>query len=250
MAEFKDYFSTAADGYKRFRPQYPTELYACLARLTPTNELAFDIGCGNGQASRTLATHFSQVHASDASAAQIREAEPCANVTYHVSPAEQIQADDGTVDLVTVAQAIHWFRHDAFFAEVERVLKPGGILAAWGYQLLYTGTELDSVIQHFHSQVVGPYWPPERALLDNGYTRIHFPYPRVPTQEFFMQATWQFSHLIGYLNTWSAVKQYQKAQGQNPIEIHWETLAKAWGDTDQARDIHWPLILYVGKKSL
>ena len=111
---------------------------------------------------------------------------------------------------------------------MERVLKPGGILAAWGYQLLYTGTELDSVIEHFHSQVVGPYWPPERALLDNGYTRIHFPYPRVPTQEVFMQATWQFSHLIGYLNTWSAVKQYQKAQGQNPIEIHWETLAKAW----------------------
>ncbi|WP_290576381.1 class I SAM-dependent methyltransferase [Ketobacter sp.] len=126
MAEFKDYFSTASDDYKRFRPQYPQALYQCLADIAPGSQLAFDVGCGNGQASRELAPYFQQVQASDASAAQIEQALPHANVHYHVSPAEQIHAADASVDLVTVAQAIHWFQHDAFFAEVDRVLKPNG----------------------------------------------------------------------------------------------------------------------------
>lgn len=250
MAEFKDYFSAASDDYRRFRPQYPKELYTYLAQQAPSTELAFDVGCGNGQASRELARHFSQVHASDASASQIEQAETCPNVTYHVSPAENIDCADSSVDLISVAQAIHWFRHPAFFAEVDRVLKPGGVLAVWGYQLLYTDTPLDSFIEHFHSQIVGPYWPPERALLDNGYTRISFPYPRLPVPEFFMQAHWEFSHLIGYLNTWSAVKQYEQALGKNPIETHFDTLASAWGTPSKAKKIYWPLILYVGKKSL
>lgn len=123
-------------------------------------------------------------------------------------------------------------------------------MAAWGYQLLYTDTELDPLIEHFHSDVIGPYWPPERALLDNGYTRIRFPYPRLETPPFFMEEQWQFSHLIGYLNTWSAVKQYEKALGQNPIELHFHQLESAWGNLEREKKIYWPLILYVGKKSI
>lgn len=250
MTEFKDYFSTASDDYKLYRPQYPQTLYQFLADIAPARELAFDVGCGNGQASRALARHFQQVHASDASAAQISQAMPHQNVHYHVSPAETINAADTSVDLITVAQAIHWFQHDQFFAEVDRALKPDGILAIWGYQFLYTDTELDALIEHFHSQVIGPYWPPERALLDSGYTRITFPYPRQDTPQFQMSARWRFSHLIGYLNTWSAVKQYEKALGKNPIELHFHELESAWGDLDQEKEIYWPLILYVGKKSV
>lgn len=208
MTAFKDYFSTASDDYKRFRPQYPEALYRYLASITPSTKLAIDVGCGNGQASRQLAQHFEQVQASDASATQIDQAITTSNVAYIVSPAEQINSSDDSVDLITVAQAIHWFRHDVFFAEVHRALKPGGVLAVWGYQLLYTDTVLDAVIEDFHSNVVGPYWPAERALLDNGYTRIEFPYPRQETPEFFMRARWQFSHLSGFLNTWSAVNKH------------------------------------------
>jgi len=250
MAEFKDYFSTASDDYKRFRPQYPEALYQYLATIAPSTQLAFDVGCGNGQASKQLAQQFEHVRASDASATQVEHAIPTANVTYHVSPAEQIQSADNSVDLVTVAQAIHWFRHPDFFAEVDRVLKPQGVLAVWGYQLLYTDTALDAVIEDFHSNVVGPYWPPERALLDNGYTRIEFPYAREPAPEFFMRARWQLSHLIGYLNTWSAVKQYEKHLGHNPVETHFKAIESAWGDSKATQEIYWPLILYVGKKSV
>ena len=250
MAEFKDYFSSASDDYKRFRPEYPGALYQYLADIAPGNELAFDIGCGNGQASLELAQHFQRVEASDASAAQIQQAIPHPNIHYQVSPAEQINCADNSVDLITVAQAIHWFDHDTFFSAVDRVLKPNGILAVWGYQLLYTDTQLDPLIEQFHTDVIGPYWPPERALLDNGYTRIAFPYPRLDTPSFFMNAHWQFSHLIGYLNTWSAVKQYEKAQGKNPIELLFHKFESAWGDLNKEKKIYWPLILYVGKKSV
>lgn len=250
MTDFKDYFSSASDDYKRFRPEYPDTLYHYLGTIAPATELAIDVGCGNGQASRQLARHFTLVHASDASTTQIQQATPTDNVTYHVSPAEHIPAGDHSVDVLTVAQAIHWFQHPEFFAEVNRVLKPRGVLAVWGYQFLYTDTPLDAVIEDFHSNVVGPYWPAERALLDEGYTNIHFPYPREQTPEFFMRARWQFAHLLGYLNTWSAVKQYENALGHNPIERHFDAIAAAWGDTAQEKDIYWPLILYVGKKSI
>ena len=248
MTTFKDYFSTASDDYKRYRPTYPAELFAYLAASAPTRSLAIDIGCGNGQASVMLAQHFSQVLATDASAAQIEQAQPCANVHYQASPAETIPAADHSADLVTVAQAIHWFDHPRFFAEVDRVLKPGGLLAIWGYQLLHTDSALDAVIAHFHGQVVGPFWPKERALLDNGYTRIDFPYPRLSTPDFYMRAHWRFSHLLGYLNTWSAVKQFEKANGHNPVEQEGEALLSAWGDPATERGIYWPLILYVGQR--
>ncbi len=249
MTAFRDHFSTASDDYKRFRPHYPADLFDYLACLSPATEYAWDCGCGNGQATVALATHFTHVTGSDASAAQIAQTQPAPNVNYVTSPAEIIAAPDASLDLLTVAQAIHWFDHPRFFAEAQRVLKPGGVLATWGYQLLYTDTALDAVIEHFHSQIVGPYWPPERALLEDGYRRIPFPFPRENTPAFRMTARWQFSHLLGYLNTWSAVKQYEKTLGHNPIEQHFESLLQAWGDPAQARDIYWPLILYVGKKA-
>lgn len=250
MAEFKDYFSTASDDYKRFRPCYPPELFDYLARVAPSQQFAVDVGCGNGQATQMLAQHFAQVLATDASAAQIEQAEPTPNVRYEASPAETIPAESASADLITVAQAIHWFDLPRFFAEAQRVLKPAGVLAVWGYQLLYTDTGLDPVIEDFHSQVVGPYWPAERALLDNGYTRISFPYPRELAPEFRMTVRWHIRHLLGYLNTWSAVKQYEKALGHNPVEQHFNAILAAWGDPDTAKDIYWPLILYVGKKTV
>lgn len=250
MTQFKDYFSSASDSYKRFRPVYPKALYDHLASISPSTDRAWDIGCGNGQAAVELSQRFAQVDASDASAAQIEQAITASNVRYHVSPAETLAAQNESLDLITVAQAIHWFDHPRFFAEVHRALKPGGVLAIWGYQLLYTDTELDPVIEHFHSHIVGPYWPKERALLDNSYSKITFPYERESAPEYFMRATWEFGHLLGYLNTWSAVKQYEKQVGQNPVEQEFERLKQAWGNTDEPKNIFWPLILYVGKKSV
>lgn len=247
MSQFKDHFSSASDDYRTYRPQYPVALFDYLAAQAPAREQAWDCGCGNGQASVALAERFRQVTASDASAAQIAQAEARDNIRYLVSPAEEIAAADESLDLITVAQAIHWFDHLRFFAEAKRSLKSGGVLAAWGYQLLYTDTPLDEFIAGFHGEVVGPYWPAGRELLDEGYTRIDFPFPREQAPAFFMRRTWSFAHLLGYLNTWSAVKAYEKSHGRNPVTEHEATLREYWGDKE-LMDVYWPLILYVGKK--
>lgn len=248
LRTFKDHFSGHSDDYKRFRPIYPAALYQYLAETAPDTRVAWDVGCGNGQATEALAAYFQSVTGSDASAGQIAQTHTATNIRYVVSPAETLSADDHSIDLITVAQAIHWFDHPAFFAEVDRTLKPRGILATWGYQLLYTDTELDPVIEWFHSEVVGPYWPPERALLDNGYSKIEFPYPRLTPPDFIMRARWSFADLIGYLNTWSAVKQFEVKRHSNPVELHFEELEAAWGKLEEEKEIYWPLILYVGRK--
>lgn len=243
-----NYFSSASDAYKKFRPTYPKQLYEYLASLSPASHFVCDCGCGNGQASVQLAELFDSVLASDISAEQIAEAQQRENIRYIVSPGETINADDASVDLVTIAQAIHWFDHSRFFQEVDRVLKPGGILAAWGYQLMYSDTPLDAVVERFHSDIVGPFWPKGREFLDEGYSKISFPYPRLETPRFKMQCHWQFKELIGYLNTWSAVKAYEQQNNVNPLTLVEEELQNAWGDKNQQRQIYWPLILYVGKK--
>lgn len=247
MSQSTNYFSSASDDYRRYRPHYPEVLFDYLLDMAPGAERAWDCGCGNGQASVALAQRFRHVTATDLSAAQIAQAEPRDNISYRVGAAEAIDSGDASLDLVTVAQAIHWFDHRRFFPEVRRALKPGGLLAAWGYQLLYTDTELDAWVEHFHSQIVGPYWPPGRELLDEGYSRIEFPFPRQRTPEFFMEREWSFEHLTGYLNTWSAVKRYQEVQGCNPVEQYRSQLREAWGRRSSRR-VYWPLILYVGKK--
>ena len=241
-------FSTASDAYKQFRPQYPSALFQFLAQMSPSNSLAWDCGCGNGQASVVLANYFQHVIATDVSTQQIAEAEKANNVQYLISPAETIDADANSIDLITVAQAIHWFNHPVFFTEVDRVLKPNGIFAAWGYQLLYSDSPLDSVIEKLHTEIVGPFWPKGRELLDEGYTKIPFIYPREQVPPFKMQCRWQFSHLIGYLNTWSAVKAYENHHKENPIQPILPEIQEAWGDKSQTKTVYWPLILYVGKK--
>jgi len=243
-----NYFSTASDLYKQYRPTYPEVLYQYLADLAPTHQLAWDCGCGNGQASVALANYFETVHASDVSAEQITAAESKNNVQYHVSASESIDADDCSVDLITVAQALHWFKHEQFFQAVDRVLKPNGIFAAWGYVLMYSNTPLDAVIERLHGDIVGPYWPKGRELLDNRYHQVPFIYPRLTTPTFSMQCQWQLDHLIGYLNTWSAVKAYQQVVGSNPIDLVMQDIQDCWGDPTQYRQIEWPLIVCVGCK--
>ena len=248
MTQFKDHFSSNSDNYKQFRPTYPDTLFSWLASQCKNTDYVWDCGTGSGQAAVEHSKHFTRVLASDASEAQIQQAEIRENITYKVSPAELLDAPDQSFDLITVAQAIHWFNLPAFFSTVERVLKPGGYLAVWGYQFVHTGTALDNIIQRFHSQIVGPYWPPERSLLNEGYTKIDFPYERLETPEFSMTAAWNLEHFTGYLSTWSAIKKYQEANNHNPLELIAEELEVHWGDRTKTKNIAWPLNVYLGQK--
>jgi SAM-dependent methyltransferase len=244
---FKDHFSGHAADYRAYRPTYPTELFAYLASLAPGHELVWDCGTGSGQAAVALADHFDRVFATDASAQQLENAEPHKKVEYRVAPAEACPLPDGSADLVTVAQALHWFDHPRFFAEVSRVCKPRGVLAAWTYDFHSVDEALDPILKRFQDAFVGPYWPPERALVMAGYRTIPFPFEAIEAPPFSLTAEWDLPRLLGYMNTWSALKRFVQAKGFNPLERLADDFRAAWGDPATVRTVRWLLAMRVGR---
>ncbi|KIE43178.1 class I SAM-dependent methyltransferase [Geobacter anodireducens] len=248
MAEgFKDYFSDTSDAYRTYRPDYPDGLFEWLAGLPPRRDAALDCGCGTGQASVALARYFPRVHAVDPSADQIANAISHEGVVYRVAPAEQTGLPGASVDLVVAAQALHWFDFDRFYLEVRRVGRPGSVFAAFSYGLLSIDADLDRIIGRFYHEVIGPYWPPERTHVDNGYRAIPFPFPEITAPPFAMEARWELEHLIGYLETWSAVREYRRRRGVDPLAALARKVRNAWGAPEVTRTIAWPLVLRVGR---
>ncbi len=248
MTNFRDHFGSVAGRYADFRPTYPTALFDWLASQCRSHELVWDCGCGNGQASVALAERFAHVQASDASPGQISQATPHPGVRYVVAPASDSGLPDASADLVTVAQALHWFAEDAFYDEARRVLKPGGLIAAWSYGMITVdGDAVNAAIQHFYHQVIGPYWPPERRHVETGYRELPFPFERIPVPELAMQVAWPLPQLLGYLGSWSASARYREATGEDATEALGISLAPHWGDPETARIVRWPLAILAGR---
>ncbi len=247
---FADHFGGVATHYSGSRPSYPLELFAWLAGECRDRGLAWDCGAGNGQASVALAAHFERVIASDASAAQIAKAPTTSRgVEYRVALAEESGLPEACADIVTVAQALHWFDTPRFFAEAARVLKAGGLLAAWSYgKLRIEGAEIDAAVQAFYENDIGPYWPPERRHVEDGYRSIAFPFPRLTPPAFAMEAAWALPHLLSYIRSWSATVAFIKAQGFDPVDRLRRTLLRLWGDPERLRLVVWPLNVLVGRK--
>ena len=244
---FKDHFSDRAAIYAACRPTYPAALFAYLAGLVPRRDCAWDCGTGSGQAAVGLAAHFARVVATDASEAQLGHAVPHPRVAYRVARAEASGLAAGSVDLVTVAQALHWFDIDAFHAEARRVLAPGGALAVWTYgDVALDEPALDAALHRFTRETVGPYWPPERRLVDEGYRTVPFPWREVAAPRFDLTQTWTPAELAGYLRSWSATARYRAAHGRDPVDEVEAELRGAWGDPDARRVVRWELSLRVG----
>lgn len=246
-ARFKDHFSGHADAYARYRPDYPPALFAWLASVAPDRERAWDCATGNGQAAVTLAEHFGEVIATDASEKQVRNAFPHPRVSYRVAPAEVSGIEGGSVALVTVAQALHWFDIPAFYAEAGRVLRPGGVLAAWAYDVFRSTPAVDRIVDHLYRNVVGPYWPPDRKMIESGYREVVLPFEPVEAPPFAMEKPWTADDVLGYLRTWSVTRGFMEAQGYDPVATIADDLRRAWGDG--AITVRWPLYLKVGRKS-
>ena len=244
---FKDHFSNHAVDYARYRPNYPAALYEYLAKAVKQHELAWDCGTGSGQAALGLTGYFDRVIATDPSAEQIRNAARHEKINYVAAPAEQSEIPSRSVDLITVAQAAHWFDLERFYQEVRRVLKPDGMLAVWCYGLSQINPEIDRIVQHYYMNIVGPYWPPERRYIDEKYETIPFPFFELPTPEFHMSAEWDLNEFIGYLHTWSATQRFEKQNEQNPLDIVHRLLVKTWGDPLTRHVVHWPLYLRLGR---
>jgi SAM-dependent methyltransferase len=245
---FHDHFSDVAKRYADFRPQYPEALLDYLATLAAKTSTVWDCACGNGQATAGLARRFDRVIGTDASAEQIASAKPDPRIEYLVATAEQSGLGDKSIGLITVAQAVHWFQFEPFYAEVKRVLAPGGVIAVWAYGVnVVEGDDVNRLVQTFYAETVGPYWPPERKLLEAGYRTIPFPFQEIVPPAFHMEAQWTLDALMGYFSTWSATNRYLKATGRNPLEPLRAEMRRAWGNPEEARRITWPLAARVGR---
>jgi SAM-dependent methyltransferase len=220
-------------------------MFEYLGSLAPRRELAWDCGTGNGQAAISLASVFDRVIATDASEKQIANSQAHERVVYRVAPAEESGLESATVDLVTVTQALHWFDLDRFYAEAARVLKPSGIIAASAYLFAQITPEIDKVVSRYYYEVVGPFWAPERKMVEN-FSELLFPFKKIQPPTFEMTVRWNLSHLIGYLRTWSASQLFMQVKGSDPVEQIAEQLRTAWGDPKEIRRVVWPLRLHIG----
>jgi len=239
---FHDLFSDRPAEYARYRPTYPAALFAWLAAEAHGGALAVDVATGNGQAALGLAPHFARVQGLDASATQLAAAASAPNVEYRCAPAEDTGLPAGAADLLTAAQALHWFDQPRFFAEAARVVRPGGLVAFWCYGMARITPAVDALVDRLYAGPVDGYWEPGRRLVEQGYRDVVAPPSllEVAGPHFEMQLDWDLGHLVGYLGTWSATKAFIRENGRDPVAEIVPELAAAWGPSGTHR-AHWPL---------
>lgn len=258
-AGFADHFSTVASRYAAARPTYPQALFDWIAMLAPARDRAWEAGCGSGQATRGLASVFGEIYATDPSAAQIAQAPAIENARFAAEPGERCSLPDASVDAVCVAQALHWFDRPAFFAEAARVLRPGGVVVAWGYQDIDVGDALRDAVGAFSARIRDA-WPAERFLVDRAYIDLA-PFfakppfalidigneaPALPVHE--IAVDWPLVRLLDYFSSYSAVKRYREAHGVDPVALHGWAIAAAWGDAPTRR-LRWPLFALAARRA-
>jgi hypothetical protein len=255
--KFKDLFSNHSKDYARSRPDYPSHLFDFLVGLVPRRNLAWDCATGNGQAAVILSQYFDQVIANDASKEQIKNAQPRKNIRYEVFSAEKPNLADDSVDLITIAQALHWFDLNSFYKEATRVLrkdpnsvgKSRGVIAAWAYGLHSISEDIDSIIHQLYEDILGPYWPEERKIVEDKYQGIPFPFEEIHAPIFKIELNWDLSELVGYLYTWSSVQKFIHKNNFDPVKEIYNDLSAAWRENNEAtkKRVVWPIYMRVGR---
>ncbi len=241
----KDYFSTQSKSYYLSRPHYPNELYKYLSLQLKEHNLAWDCGTGNGQAAESLSRYFKQVYATDLSLEQINLAKVNPKITYAVEVAEKSSLKSNSVDLICVAQAIHWFNLDAFYTEARRVLKQDGMLAAWTYGLPRISNEIDAVVKDFHDNLLAPFWRAENGYVNSAYKDLPFPFQQIETPLFYYQKEARLNEFLELLQSWSAVQHFIELKNENPVGLIEHKLKKLWGT--EKRRLQWTICLKLGK---
>jgi SAM-dependent methyltransferase len=242
---FPDHFSAVAAQYAQARPEYPPALFDWIAAVAPAPGRCWEAGCGSGQATRGLAAVFAHVHATDPSAAQVAQAPALGNAHFAVEPAERCSLPDASVDAVCVAQALHWFDRPAFFTEAARVLRPGGVLVAWGYQDIEVPRALADANAALQD-AIRPYWPPQRADVDAAYAGYDFPFAPLAPPALAMEAAWPLPRLLAYFASYSASQRLREATGRDIVAECAPAFATAWGEGGHVA-LRWPLFLHASR---
>jgi SAM-dependent methyltransferase len=223
-------------------------LYKFLSEIAPSHEAAWDAGTGNGQCAVALARYFATVHASDASAEQVAHARRLPNIRYFVTPAEESGLADQAIDLITAAQAVHWFDSARFFSEARRILKPRGSMAVWGYSF-HTSPDaaLNAIMREFGQGILRDYWPPQNRLLWNGYADLPFAFEPIAHPDFEMIVEWNLEELCGYYASWSATQKFIAANHYHPLRDIVARLQAAWGPAETKRPLHFDIAMKCGR---
>lgn len=240
-----NWFDDGGASYAAHRPTYPSQLAEALAAIVPRRRLAVDVGCGNGQLTVLLAQHFDEVIGLDPSADQIANAAPADGVGYRIAPAEATGLDDAGADLITVAQAAHWFDLPAFYAEVRRIAAPGGVLALITYGVVVLEPELRQRFSQLYTDEIGQYWPPERRHVDSGYADLDFPFELIDVPPTAIERDWTLDQFGGYLRTWSAARKAEAAGAGQLIDDYLDDVRAAWGPGP--RRVRWPITVIAGR---
>lgn len=241
-----DHFSRQSRVYARYRPTYPAALFRWLAQQAPGVDCAWDSATGNGQAAVGLAQVFRSVIATDISPQQLSFASHQPSIRYEVAPSERTPIEENSIDLVLVAQALHWLDLPRFYEEVRRVCKPGAVLAVLCYGLLRIEPGIDREIDRLYGDVLAADWPQERLHVDDGYAGLPFPFPEMQTPDFVMRKRWTLDHLLGYLQSWSATVAYLTRTGKDPVQEAGPRIREAWGNAEMSRRVEWRLLLKAG----
>jgi len=240
-------FSSISKAYSQSRPRYPVELFRYLASQVQQRSLAWDCATGNGQAALELVKHFDRVVATDVSVEQIHQASQHPRIEYHVAKSEQSGLEDKSVDIVTVASALHWFDLDDFYREARRVIRPGGLLAAWTYHVGYVEPPFDQVFGRFYFEVLYPYFAPGARLVDKQYETIRLPGESLAPGNWSISAAWNLDQMLTFIASWSGTQQYIQERGENPVNLIAEELEQLWGQPERIHVVRWPLYTRISR---
>lgn len=239
-------FSDKADIYERARPRYPIEIFSYLSSLCKKTDFAWDCACGNGQAAIDLVKYFDRVYASDVSQAQIDNAKEHPRINYCVTASEKTALANNSVDLICVAQALHWFDYEAFWPEVHRVLKRGGIFCALGYNLPSIDAQIDKLIQKTILAVIEPYWAPQNKLIWDHYNDITFGFKKIESPKFNMSIDWNLNEFFAFIHTFSATRRCIDSEGDAFFKYAYLEAAKLWGNKQTKKQVVFDFVFYVG----
>ncbi|KAH3672064.1 hypothetical protein WICMUC_004465 [Wickerhamomyces mucosus] len=236
-----------SDNYQDKRPGYPPSLFKAISDYHKGDrKVALDVGSGPGTASFPLLEYFDKVIATDPSDIMIKPGIEAITpdlkdrISFHVSSGEEFKnIEDGSVDLITCAEALHWINHENFFKEASRVLKPNGTIAFWGYiePIFIDHPKSNDIYEKYvfeDDRYMGPLWKPGKHYLRYFFNDVKIPaeefkdvekhdyYPgktQKKTAYFLGDENYSMKKFADYLSSWSAVHDWKRANPDAEFDV-------------------------------